>query len=368
MFELPVWQISTTVRSGPGQWLAEAVATFGLLLTIFGCVARAPAASAVRGRALHHRGLLVHGLDLVRQSGRHDRAILSRHLRRHRAKRRPGVRRGATAGHVCSDCSRPPALARPGGMTTPKNPDTLSQTLREDGHELRAPSWNFTPHAADAFGGRGARRLSIGVLGAPYVARAQALKPVKLTIQFFARGDYAHVYLARERGYYKEQGLDVTFQHVLGNALALQALTAGNADLIHADLVQMLQLQGKTPDRACARSGLISDKLRAVAVLPEGQGHRQAEGPGRPQHRRLARLDGAVHLQPVRQGERHRHQQGAVEERGGHREGGDDAAEPGRLGRDLSAGQARHRVQAAGRPGDQQLHVRRHRSASTATG
>jgi glycerol uptake facilitator-like aquaporin len=44
MFDLPVWQISTTVRWGAGLWLAEAVATFGLLLTIFGCVARAPSA------------------------------------------------------------------------------------------------------------------------------------------------------------------------------------------------------------------------------------------------------------------------------------------------------------------------------------
>lgn len=44
MFELPLWQLSITVRTGPGQWLAEAVATFGLLLTIFGCAARAPAA------------------------------------------------------------------------------------------------------------------------------------------------------------------------------------------------------------------------------------------------------------------------------------------------------------------------------------
>lgn len=44
MFDLPVWQISITVRWGAGQWLAEAVATFGLLLTIFGCLARAPAA------------------------------------------------------------------------------------------------------------------------------------------------------------------------------------------------------------------------------------------------------------------------------------------------------------------------------------
>jgi glycerol uptake facilitator-like aquaporin len=46
MFELPVWQFSLTVRAGPGQWLAEAIATFGLLLTIFGCVARTPSAVA----------------------------------------------------------------------------------------------------------------------------------------------------------------------------------------------------------------------------------------------------------------------------------------------------------------------------------
>jgi glycerol uptake facilitator-like aquaporin len=46
MFELPVWQLSTHVRTGAGQWLAEAVATFGLLLTILGCVACAAAGVA----------------------------------------------------------------------------------------------------------------------------------------------------------------------------------------------------------------------------------------------------------------------------------------------------------------------------------
>jgi len=44
MFELPAWQISLHVRAGAGQWLAEFVATFGLLLTILGCLARIPAA------------------------------------------------------------------------------------------------------------------------------------------------------------------------------------------------------------------------------------------------------------------------------------------------------------------------------------
>lgn len=44
MFELPVLQISLTARTGFGQWLAEAIATFGLLLTILGCSARTPTA------------------------------------------------------------------------------------------------------------------------------------------------------------------------------------------------------------------------------------------------------------------------------------------------------------------------------------
>jgi glycerol uptake facilitator-like aquaporin len=44
MFELPLWQLSTTIRMGPAQWFAEAIATFGLGLTIFGVVARTPSA------------------------------------------------------------------------------------------------------------------------------------------------------------------------------------------------------------------------------------------------------------------------------------------------------------------------------------
>ena len=43
MFDLAPLQLSQTVRTGPGQWLSEAVAAFGLLLTIFGCLASAPA-------------------------------------------------------------------------------------------------------------------------------------------------------------------------------------------------------------------------------------------------------------------------------------------------------------------------------------
>jgi glycerol uptake facilitator-like aquaporin len=44
MFELPPVVIGTTARSGPAQWLAEAVATFTLILTILGGVRFLPQA------------------------------------------------------------------------------------------------------------------------------------------------------------------------------------------------------------------------------------------------------------------------------------------------------------------------------------
>ncbi|MBB6470353.1 glycerol uptake facilitator-like aquaporin [Aminobacter lissarensis] len=47
MFDLPLLQLSTTIRTGPGQWLGEIIATFGLVLTILGCIAQAPKTTPV---------------------------------------------------------------------------------------------------------------------------------------------------------------------------------------------------------------------------------------------------------------------------------------------------------------------------------
>jgi glycerol uptake facilitator-like aquaporin len=44
MFDLPVFQLSTTERTGRGQWFAEFVAAFGLIGTILGGVRFAPSA------------------------------------------------------------------------------------------------------------------------------------------------------------------------------------------------------------------------------------------------------------------------------------------------------------------------------------
>lgn len=48
MFDLPIMQFSTTIRTGSAQWLAEAVASFGLILAILGAInARANVAVTV---------------------------------------------------------------------------------------------------------------------------------------------------------------------------------------------------------------------------------------------------------------------------------------------------------------------------------
>ena len=46
MFEEPLLQVSEKLRSGPAQWFAEFVATFGLVATILGCVRFRPEAVA----------------------------------------------------------------------------------------------------------------------------------------------------------------------------------------------------------------------------------------------------------------------------------------------------------------------------------
>jgi len=44
MFDLPALMVSTTTRTGTGQWIGEMVATFGLVATILGCLKARPSA------------------------------------------------------------------------------------------------------------------------------------------------------------------------------------------------------------------------------------------------------------------------------------------------------------------------------------
>ena len=109
MFELPLWQVSANARTGVGQWFAEGVATFGLLLTILGCGARTPAATPYAvGLYITAAYWFTASTSFANPAVTIARAI--RHLHRHRPHRRCGLHRRAVRRNACGRGSWPLVL------------------------------------------------------------------------------------------------------------------------------------------------------------------------------------------------------------------------------------------------------------------
>ena len=71
----------------------------------------------------------------------------------------------------------------------------------------------------------------LGAAGLPSpVSEAGELTKVTYVFQWAPDGRWAGEYLAKERGYYKEEGLDVTFTNQRGSLAALQQVGAGAAE------------------------------------------------------------------------------------------------------------------------------------------
>jgi glycerol uptake facilitator-like aquaporin len=98
MFELPLIEFAIKARTGPAQWFAEFVATFGLMITILALSRFRAEAIPVAVGPVHHGGLLVHGVHFLRESRRHSRARVDEYLFRHRAGRCSHVHRRAASG------------------------------------------------------------------------------------------------------------------------------------------------------------------------------------------------------------------------------------------------------------------------------
>jgi glycerol uptake facilitator-like aquaporin len=113
MFELPVWQFSTTVRTGAGQWLAEAVATFGLLLTVFGCAAhRAESAPYAVGLYITAAYWFTASTSFANPAVTIARSLSDTFG--HRARRRRGFHRCANGGDARGRHAQSMAVARAG--------------------------------------------------------------------------------------------------------------------------------------------------------------------------------------------------------------------------------------------------------------
>src|SRR5262250_2402833 len=76
-------------------------------------------------------------------------------------------------------------------------------------------------------------------------AQAQALKPMKLTLNFLAGGPQAGFMLAKQMGLYEKAGIDLTIEEGRGSGTTAQLVATGQTDVGFADAPAAMQLRAK---------------------------------------------------------------------------------------------------------------------------
>ena len=88
---------------------------------------------------------------------------------------------------------------------------------------------------------------SLTGLGLP---AAQAQTPIKFSLNFKPDGSNAAWFLAAERGYFKEAGLDVALDTSAGTGDVIQRLASNTYDLGCADIGTLIEFAGRNPQQA----------------------------------------------------------------------------------------------------------------------
>jgi len=77
----------------------------------------------------------------------------------------------------------------------------------------------------------------------------QELTPVKFTLSWLLQGVDAGLTTAIDRGYFAEEGLDVTFERGFGSADSITKIAAGQYDIGEGDIYAMIEFNEKNPDQ-----------------------------------------------------------------------------------------------------------------------
>jgi NitT/TauT family transport system substrate-binding protein len=90
-------------------------------------------------------------------------------------------------------------------------------------------------------------------------ASAQAMFPVKFTLDWKFQGPTAFFLIAADKGYYKAEGLDVTIDAGQGSAGAVTRVASGAYDLGFADINALIEYNAANPDKAIKSVMVIYD-------------------------------------------------------------------------------------------------------------
>jgi NitT/TauT family transport system substrate-binding protein len=89
--------------------------------------------------------------------------------------------------------------------------------------------------------------LALAALALPWTGEAQkALKPYTLILDFVPTGEYVPHYTALEKGYYKDEGLDVKIVRGQGSADTVKRIAAGQGEVGIADISTVIAARANT--------------------------------------------------------------------------------------------------------------------------
>lgn len=92
------------------------------------------------------------------------------------------------------------------------------------------------------------RRFALSLLAGiavTFPAAAQTLTPVKVLLDWAWLPYHAAFLIAQEKGYYKDEGLNVTLEQGRGSATTALLLSQGNFDVAHVNITNAAQMVGK---------------------------------------------------------------------------------------------------------------------------
>jgi NitT/TauT family transport system substrate-binding protein len=93
--------------------------------------------------------------------------------------------------------------------------------------------------------------LALGlVLSAGITAAAQAQTKIRMVLNWKYEGPQGMFFLADDRGYFKQEGLDVTFDQGNGSGAAVPQVANGAYDMGFGDINALVELAAKKPDDA----------------------------------------------------------------------------------------------------------------------